>query len=68
MSKLIQIDLCFDCRHKETTNFLAGDLFNIERELILSDAGYILILVIQIAKIVRLILSLILKRFSRQEE
>ena len=29
--------ICFDCWHKVTTNFLAGDLFNIKGDLILSD-------------------------------
>ena len=65
--KLIFDIICFDCRHKVTINFLAGDLFKIEGDLILSDAEYI-ILEIEIVKIVRLVFSLILKRFSRQEE
>ena len=39
--KLIFDIICFDCRHKVTINFLAGDLFKIEGDLILSDAEYI---------------------------
>ena len=48
--------ICFDCWHRVTTNFLAGDLFNVEGDLILSGAEYIL--VIETVKIVRLIFSL----------
>ena len=40
-SKLIFDVICFDCHHKVTTNFLAGDLLNIEGDLTLSDVEYI---------------------------
>ena len=38
--KLIFDIISFDCWHKVTTNFLAGDLFNIEDDLTLSDVEY----------------------------
>ena len=39
--KLIFDIICFDCWHKVITNFLVGDLFNIEGDLTLSDVEYI---------------------------
>ena len=39
--KLIFDIIFFDCWYKVTTNFLAGDLFNIEGDIIILDAEYI---------------------------
>ena len=39
--KLIFDIISFDCWHKVTTNFLAGNLFNIEDDLTLSDVEYV---------------------------
>ena len=59
--------ICFDCQHKVTTNFLVGNLFNIGGDLILSDAEYINFSN-RNCQSCQLIFSLILKRFSYQEE